>query len=81
MPAEKAYSEKIAAEIDEEVKQILEQAQATARNIIGEKSAIVETIAGRLLEKEVIDRDEFLLLANGVATEHEREEPRKTTQA
>jgi cell division protease FtsH len=81
MPAEKAYSEKIAAEIDEEVKQILEQAQATARNIIGEKSAIVETIAGRLLEKEVIDRDEFLLLANGVAAEHERQEPRKTTQA
>jgi cell division protease FtsH len=63
MPTEREYSEKIAAEIDEEVKLILEQAQATARKIIEEKSATVETIAARLLEKEVIDREEFLQLA------------------
>jgi cell division protease FtsH len=63
MPTEREYSEKIAAEIDEEVKLILEQAQATARRIIEEKRATVEAIADRLLEKEVMDREEFLKLA------------------
>jgi cell division protease FtsH len=61
------YSEKIAAEIDDEVKLILEQAQATAHAIIVEKQAIVEAIAARLLEKEVMDREEFLRLADGEA--------------
>jgi cell division protease FtsH len=73
MPAEREYSEKIAAEIDEEVKLILEQAQATARKIIQEKSATVEVIAARLLEKEVIDREEFLRLADGGAPPHPSE--------
>ena len=64
MPAEREYSEKIAAEIDEEVKLILEQAQATAYRIIQEKRATVEAVAARLLEKEVMDREEFLRLAD-----------------
>jgi cell division protease FtsH len=62
MPAEKEYSEKIAAEIDEEVKLILEKALQTARKIIELKRATVEALAERLLVKEVVDRDEFLLL-------------------
>jgi cell division protease FtsH len=64
MPAEREYSEKIAAEIDEEVKLILEQAYAAARRIIEEKRATVEAVATRLLEKEVMDREEFLRLAD-----------------
>ena len=64
MPAEREYSEKIAAEIDEEVKLILEKAHATALRIIEEKRATVEAIAARLLEKEVMDRDEFLSIAD-----------------
>jgi cell division protease FtsH len=62
MPTEKEYSEKIAAEIDEEVKLILERAHQTAREIIERKRATVEALAARLLEKEVVDREEFLLL-------------------
>jgi cell division protease FtsH len=73
LPMEREYSEKIAAEIDEEVKLILEQAQATARRVIQEKSAIVESIAARLLEKEVMDREEFLRLADGEAVPHSGE--------
>ena len=42
MPTEKEYSEKIAAEIDDEVKLILEQAHETARTIIEQKRATVE---------------------------------------
>jgi cell division protease FtsH len=73
MSTEREYSEKIAGEIDEEVKLILEQAQATARKIIQEKSATVEAIAARLLEKEVIDREEFLRLAEPEALPHSGE--------
>jgi cell division protease FtsH len=65
MPAEREYSEKIAAEIDEEVKLILDQAHTTAREIIQQKRSTVELIAARLLEKEVIDREEFLKLVDG----------------
>jgi cell division protease FtsH len=64
MPTEREYSEKIAAEIDEEVKLILETAHATARRIIEEKRTTVEAVAERLLEKEVMDREEFLAIAD-----------------
>jgi len=66
-PVERDYSEKFAAEIDEEVKLILEQAQTTARAIVEAKRATVEAIAERLLENEVIEREEFLRLAEGAS--------------
>ena len=75
MPTEREYSEKIAAEIDEEVKLILERAQVTAREIIQERRATVETIAARLMEKEVIDREEFLRLAGPEAQHNASEIP------
>jgi cell division protease FtsH len=66
-PAEKEYSERIASEIDEEVKCILEQAHESARKIIEEKRATVESLASLLLEKEVVDREEFLKVVEGKA--------------
>jgi cell division protease FtsH len=66
-PAEKEYSERIASEIDEEVKHILEQAHESARKIIEEKRATVESLAALLLEKEVVDREEFLKVVEGKA--------------
>ncbi len=65
MPTEKEYSEKIAAEIDEEVKRILDTAYQTAREIIETRRVTVESVAARLLEKEVMDREEFLQLVDG----------------
>ena len=64
-PTEKEYSEKIAAEIDEEVKLILQTAHETARTILEEKRAKVEELASLLLEKEVVDREEFVKLFDG----------------
>jgi len=66
-PTEKEYSERIASEIDEEVKRILEQAHESARKIIEEKRATVESLATLLLEKEVVDREEFLKIVEGKA--------------
>ena len=71
MPTEKEYSEKIAAEIDEEVKRILDAAYASAKQIIESRRATVEAIAARLLETEVMDRDEFLQIADSPITESE----------
>ena len=65
--AEKEYSERIASEIDEEVKRILQQAHESARKIIEEKRATVESLAALLLEKEVVDRGEFLKIVEAKA--------------
>jgi len=67
MPNEREYSEKIAAEIDEEVKVILEKAYQTAKGIIEGKRTLVESLSMHLLEKEVVDREEFLSLMNANA--------------
>ena len=66
-PTEKEYSERIASEIDEEVKRILQQAHESARKIIEEKRATVESLAALLLEKEVVDRGEFLKIVEAKA--------------
>ena len=63
-PTEKEYSERIASEIDEEVKLFLEKAHATARQIIESRRATVEALAALLLEKEVVDREEFIKLVD-----------------
>jgi cell division protease FtsH len=59
-PNDKEYSEQTAAEIDTEVRRILEKAHATARSVLEGKRDKVEALATLLLEKEVIERDEFL---------------------
>jgi cell division protease FtsH len=61
-PTEKEYSEKTAAEIDEEVKRILDGIHQKTRQIIEDKRDIVDRLAKLLLEKEVVDREEFKAL-------------------
>jgi cell division protease FtsH len=67
-PTEKEYSERIASEIDEEVKRILDQAHETAKGIIEGKRPTVEALAALLLDKEVVDREQFLKLVDGKTT-------------
>jgi cell division protease FtsH len=56
---EKEYSEKIAADIDEEVKRILDETHVKTRNIIEENRETLDALANLLIEKEVVDREEF----------------------
>ena len=56
---EREYSEKVAADIDEEVKRILDDTHDKTRKIIEEKREIIDSLAKLLLEKEVVDREEF----------------------
>jgi cell division protease FtsH len=59
MPSEKEYSDKTAAKIDDEVRRILDDTQDKTRKIIEEKRDLIDALARLLLEKEVVDREEF----------------------
>src|SRR6266513_5156222 len=52
----KEYSEETARLIDEEVKQILNEAHSRARDLLISRRAALEELAKLLLEKEVVDR-------------------------
>jgi len=53
------YSEKTAEMIDEEIKNIIKRAEETAEKIIKEKKIILEKIVEKLLEKEILEREEI----------------------
>jgi len=53
------YSENIAELIDDEVRQLVQEAHARARDILTKYRDQLETIAQRLIEVETLDRDEF----------------------
>jgi cell division protease FtsH len=55
----KSYSEKIAATIDKEVKRIVDECYAEAKQIIMDNMDVLHRCAALLLEKERIDRPEF----------------------
>lgn len=56
---EKNYSEKIAGEIDKEVRNIIEKARDLAKKIIVSRNRVLKAIAQKLIEKETLEREEF----------------------
>ena len=58
------YSEKIAEEIDEEVRRLIEEAQARARNIMREHRALLDKLVGVLMEVETLEGDALTRLLN-----------------
>ena len=56
------YSEKVAAMIDDEVTNFMNEAHETAKKILTEKRHKLEQIAKRLIEVETIEREDFDLL-------------------
>lgn len=63
-----AYSEKVASDVDSEVKAIMTTAMNRAEETIQKHKKLLDVIAEKLMEVETIERDEFekLLVANGV---------------
>jgi cell division protease FtsH len=81
MPTDKEYSEKTAAEIDEEVRRILHESHEKTRRIIEEKRQLLDRLAKLLLEKEVVDREEFkklILEQDGAPADGTRAEGART---
>ena len=62
---EKNYSEETAAIIDEEVKQIIDRAYATAKEILNQNRDKLDKIAAILIEREKISGEEFDRIFNG----------------
>ena len=68
VPDQKVYSESLAAQIDAEVKSIVEEAQADVRKLLKEHTAALEELAQRLLVKEVIEKEELQEIFFGSAS-------------
>lgn len=68
MGASGEYSQKVAGEIDAEVKAIVDGAYKKAEDIITQHRPLLKTIAQRLTEVETLEREEFenLLIAGGI---------------
>ncbi len=56
------YSEKIAEEIDDEVRRLIEEAQARARGILREKRDVLDKLAAVLLDVETLEGEELTRL-------------------
>ncbi len=71
----KEYSEKVSAEIDAEVKKIIDAAYEKAETIITEHRKLLDAIASELVEKETLEREDFekLLILHGVAPKKRKE--------
>ncbi len=59
------YSEEVATLVDKEVRVIIDQCYETARKLLTENRTKMDEIAKVLLEKESLEREEFLILMQG----------------
>ena len=66
MPERKVYSENLAAEIDKEVRRLVEDAQDGVRRLLSEKRDKLEILAQRLLEKEVVEKEELQTILDNI---------------
>jgi cell division protease FtsH len=69
MHSEPDYSDDIARDIDSEIRRIIEEASQRARDILVEHRGDLEQLSQVLLDRETIERDEFLALLAGVGVE------------
>jgi cell division protease FtsH len=69
------YSQKVSADIDAEVKKIIDEAYEKAQNIITEHRKVLNAIANRLIEVETLERPEFeqLLIVHGIQPKRKEE--------
>jgi cell division protease FtsH len=58
-------SERTAQLVDEEVTRIIRESYERARQVLTEHRALLDTLAGALLERETLSRDEIKLLVEG----------------
>lgn len=66
--SDREYSEKVSAEIDAEVSEIIQGGLKKAEEVITKNRALMDVIAKRLIEVEVIEKEEYeqILVAHGI---------------
>jgi cell division protease FtsH len=75
MAAEPDYSEEIAREIDDEIRRIIEEGHDLARRVLQDHMEDLHRISAILIERETIDKDQFVRLLAGDAEEDVFAEP------
>lgn len=71
LTSKQSYSDEIAKEIDEEIKNIIEEAYQECEKILTENSKELNVVAEALLEVETLDGKQFMQLINGEVTPRE----------
>ena len=56
----RSYSEAVAAQIDEEVRRVVDEAYRRCQEILTEKREALDAVAAYLLEHETMEREAFL---------------------
>jgi cell division protease FtsH len=69
MSAEPDYSEEVAREIDEEIRRVIEEAHERALTVLREHMGELHRLSAILIERETIDKDQFLRLLEGASEE------------
>jgi cell division protease FtsH len=69
MSAEPDYSEEVAREIDEEIRRVIEEAHERAHSVLKEHMDELHRLSAILIERETIDKDQFLRLLEGASEE------------
>jgi cell division protease FtsH len=69
MSAEPDYSEEVAREIDEEIRRVIEEAHERALAVLKEHMDELHRLSAILIERETIDKDQFLRLLEGAPEE------------
>ena len=76
---DKNYSEEVAYQIDLEVKAIIDECYENAKEILTSRRSLMDKIAGVLLEREVIEAEEFDRLMSEGITLQKNGEPKNGT--
>lgn len=71
------YSEEVAAQIDKEVRNFIDQGYEKANKIVTENKDKLEKVYRRLIEKETIERDEFEKLLGDKKISEVKKEPKE----
>ncbi len=73
--AGRGYSEEVAAEIDQEIREMLDEAYETARKILSDHMDQLHLVAGALMEREKLTGEEFRTLMTGGTLPSQEAEP------
>jgi cell division protease FtsH len=83
MASEPDYSEEIARAIDDEIHRVIEEAHVRARHVLEEHLDELHRLSAILVERETIDKDQFIKLLEGAPEEEifPEESPEKAAPA
>ena len=74
------FSEEIAADIDKEIKKIVDKQYDLAKQLLTDNKDMLEYIAKQLLEKETLDEQEFEELMRDIRVQRGEEAPREAVE-